>query len=1104
MAIAIRAREAAPLRRSAPPQGEASWKPPELIEVILIALDRSRSAAGFLQALLVLMLFAAPVAAQPAPPAPDPGAEPNIFYGEVPAGGEEAPVLVFIHGLRGVAADWWVGNDMYSLAFQAGYRTAFININADLTPNDASIVENAGVLVQLLPRIAARYQTPQFYVIAHSKGGVDAQAALLDPATSSLAKAVFMISPPNHGSELADWAFGPGQPVAAGLGLLTPGVFAMTTQTMAQFRGAADPVAAAVGAPYFTMAGNTFLGNPLTAITGMILSGLTGGVVNDGLVTVASTRLPTTYATDLGLVTGNHFNTNNGSVAFPRIQARIEELEGKSPFERIATDGFGDRFNSFAWSMKWFQGRLYVGTGRAFLCVTAATSDRQTGTHFYRPAGPDVLCAPTPEDLPLAAEIWRYTPVTKQWERVYRSPVDIPIVFDALGRPTKFTARDIAFRGMEVFREPDGTEALYVGGVSGSSVFDKNPPYGSSPGSFPPPRLLRSVDGLAWEAVPQNPGTFLGDIAKDRPGAIKVRGFRSLAAHAGRLWVTASDFRGVGVIFASANPAAGDNAWAQASPAAEVLPVWTLYSWNGYLYCTTGDRTSPVGYGVYKTRGGGPGPYLFQPVVTQGGFQVPQYRSPDALSIAALNGKLYVGSDRPTELIRIDANDTWEVVVGGPRLTPTGLKRPISGVLTGFGNLFNGHFWKMEAHADALYLGTWDWSVGLRSIPQLGPLFGREFGADLFKTRDGRYWSQVSRTGFGDGFNYGVRTLESTPAGLFVGTANPFYGLQIWHGTDISAGTAAAAASRAGATPSDLAGTDDAEERPEGPGAPKLPEAPAYLEAASRDLSGPTVLLTWERSKRGKQYGIYRSSPLPVLDTLPPDFVIEIPGTGLSFTIAQIRAGVLDPICNGMPTVVDCELVEAIKNNTMVPGPYLQIGTTDRLGFADDGAPSGVQSLYYVKAFDEEGRLSEASNMVGGPSAATAVTFGGLRRAVRQAVDAGQISKKGHLPAKLLNALDRAAASLADENPLASRRTWTSESISKQDRPPADRSADYLRQLLEHIDRRRGPAPESEGSSSGIQPGTADDLIALVRSLTRNVILVGKRKIDRSAILTVN
>ena len=55
-----------------------------------------------------------------------------------------------------------------------------------------------------------------------------------------------------------------------------------------------------------------------------------------------------------------------------------------------------------------------------------------------------------------------------------------------------------------------------------------------------------------------------------------------------------------------------------------------------------------------------------------------------------------------------------------------------------------------------------------------------EVGFDLYRTSDGVTFEEVTTTGFGDRFAYGVRTLEATPYGLFLGTANDYYGLRIW------------------------------------------------------------------------------------------------------------------------------------------------------------------------------------------------------------------------------------------------------------------------------------------------------------------------------------
>lgn len=59
-------------------------------------------------------------------------------------------------------------------------------------------------------------------------------------------------------------------------------------------------------------------------------------------------------------------------------------------------------------------------------------------------------------------------------------------------------------------------------------------------------------------------------------------------------------------------------------------------------------------------------------------------------------------------------------------------------------------------------------------------------GFDLMVTEDGLNFEIVTDDGFGDESNHGVRTLTSANAGesLYVGTANPFNGAQLWRSTD--------------------------------------------------------------------------------------------------------------------------------------------------------------------------------------------------------------------------------------------------------------------------------------------------------------------------------
>ena len=92
---------------------------------------------------------------------------------EVPPNSERAPVIVFVHGLNGRAHDWFQNNDMYWSAFNARYRTAFVSMSLDNSRNSASVADNALVLRLALPKIAARYETQELYLVGHSKGGVD-------------------------------------------------------------------------------------------------------------------------------------------------------------------------------------------------------------------------------------------------------------------------------------------------------------------------------------------------------------------------------------------------------------------------------------------------------------------------------------------------------------------------------------------------------------------------------------------------------------------------------------------------------------------------------------------------------------------------------------------------------------------------------------------------------------------------------------------------------------------------------------------------------------------------------------------------------------------
>ncbi|HYI92553.1 MAG TPA: hypothetical protein VEX68_03340, partial [Bryobacteraceae bacterium] len=250
---------------------------------------------------------------------------------------------------------------------------------------------------------------------------------------------------------------------------------------------------------------------------------------------------------------------------------RAQAIEGfpllERNFSQAAPRGFGDLSNSWAQSMMWWKGNLYVGTSRQSLCTSLAAinqfaaltiSEAFADTYLpYPPPDPNLTCASDPADLSLQAEIWRWSPITSTWLRVFQSPATLNNPGPGAPYPPRVGKKlpfDSAFRGMAVHREPDGTEALYAFGINTTILWDRS--------KLPPPRSLRTTDGLNWTPVPQAPGTFFHDL----PFNPDHSSFRSPASYDGKLFVLSGPVFGQGSLIASANPAQGNNAWFLAGP----------------------------------------------------------------------------------------------------------------------------------------------------------------------------------------------------------------------------------------------------------------------------------------------------------------------------------------------------------------------------------------------------------------------------------------------------------------------------------------------------------------------------------------------------------
>ncbi len=433
-------------------------------------------------------------------------------------------------------------------------------------------------------------------------------------------------------------------------------------------------------------------------------------------------------------------------------------------FDQVAQPGFDAegqaRLADSAWSMRYYQaegsdlGYLYVGTDNNILGLTLSAL-RQEGH-------PDTSLPVEPP------QIRRYRPDL--------GPATWEVVLDIADHQQP-PYHDQGFRSMAIYRaKVDGRSYLYAGTMAAHS-----------------PSLWRSATGEpgSWEWVhtfSEQTGSVRGLISHDdgllymsttAPGDIAPGGI-------GTIWATD------GVTFTSVvtdgfgNPA---NAG-----------VTALSSFNGCLYAGTYNPTT--GYEVWKLRCTSFPDAPPQQIVRGGAG----YAHDEAvMSLRVFQGYLYLGTGIPLgynpdtrhgprgcSVLRIGPDDQWESIVGKQQA------HPLSGYGAGFGWYLNAYCWYMQEYDDHLYLGTWDLSrtiafLGERAedvAPPFKPLlnelvarpqdWGSPMGGDLYRTADGVHWEPIFLNGLGNPDNHGIRTLEPTPLGLFVGTENPFTRLEVW------------------------------------------------------------------------------------------------------------------------------------------------------------------------------------------------------------------------------------------------------------------------------------------------------------------------------------
>lgn len=458
-----------------------------------------------------------------------------------------------------------------------------------------------------------------------------------------------------------------------------------------------------------------------------------------------------------------------------------------SDFVQVSKNGFGYvenwlDLNDYPWGLTYFkpddapQGHVYVSTGNGI--------DEQVlyalGQYGFR----------LPPLRP--GEVRRYRPDIgpRNWQSVLdiRNYENGP-VFSTTG-----------FRSLEVYKPASGGHPTYLYAGSMSET----------------PALWRSSTGdvASWEVV---------WIYRER-GSI-----RAMVVHDGILYFSVIPGGEIG----DGTPGAiyahdGDNTWliendGFGNPDNE--SVWTMVSFNGYVYASVANRKS--GFEVWKFAGSGDkaGPPIR--VIENGACS--SANGAAATSIVFKN-HVYFGTQvfaginmsgdggllRGGDLVRLDADDRMEVVIGPDS---------ISGIGSGFNRSLNAYMWSMEEYKGDLYVGTWDQSTFYQyivdefpqSLQDLLALLSSgvdlagidisgvkteaadsapgdkrsptilsvalDMGGDLYRTRNGAKWDTIFTDGLGNPYNYGPRNILAVGDDIYVGMANPYEGFEIWRAT---------------------------------------------------------------------------------------------------------------------------------------------------------------------------------------------------------------------------------------------------------------------------------------------------------------------------------
>jgi len=457
-------------------------------------------------------------------------------------------------------------------------------------------------------------------------------------------------------------------------------------------------------------------------------------------------------------------------------------------FEHLTTtNGFdfenlvNARQNNYAWSMAELGDYIYVGTGRNILANIIKAFNENIALPSL--VGP---CCPAP--LNNQAEIWRYKKNgLLPWNRVYTAPLESGI---------------FGFRYMVQHRPFGGSPCLYAAGY-GRNV-----------------EILKSTNGCDWCKTENN---------------LQGTSSRAMVSHKGKLYVATVDALGSGsdvpLLYRSEDPEFCPWELVTDTSAPNFDPdknprgaISNMTVFNDRIYVAT---SNPDGVQVWRSNS--PEPKLNDwTLIVDGGFGNPSNKY--SLAMGVFKKHLYVSATKPLplawaipmgcEIIRIDKKDNWQLVVGGRSLLSplfgNDERKSISGLGPGFNNPFNVYGWQIQEYRGKLFVSTFDDSSNMEvilttllanrsaleqlispaltkllieiyeGIVQLLRLIKYPGGFDLYVSDDGVNFSPVFLDGLANPKNYGGRILfVDSNKNLYIGTANPIEGCEVWRVKDI-------------------------------------------------------------------------------------------------------------------------------------------------------------------------------------------------------------------------------------------------------------------------------------------------------------------------------